>query len=174
MRSFIALLFVMTLAAFTAQPAGADQQTKELQGRLAKLGYDVSVDGHMGGGTEKALRKFQQDRGISPADGRLNKETREALFADTPSSDKVAANDGTQCSGSVTATGYRRITESRAKESAERAWSNKVATLNGYGLSYADLKLARDSKTVCIKACAECTISKVCTLTAEPCKPKNS
>jgi peptidoglycan hydrolase-like protein with peptidoglycan-binding domain len=164
----------MTLAAFTAQPAGADQQTKELQGRLAKLGYDVSVDGHMGGGTEKALRKFQQDRGISPADGRLNKETREALFADTPSSDKVAANDGTQCSGSVTATGYRRITESRAKESAERAWSNKVATLNGYGLSYADLKLARDPKTICIKACAECTISKVCTLTAEPCKPKNS
>jgi hypothetical protein len=30
MRSFIALMFIMTLAAFTAQPAGADQETKEL------------------------------------------------------------------------------------------------------------------------------------------------
>ena len=62
-----------------------------------------------------------------------------------------------QCSGSVTATGYRRITETRAKESAERAWSNKVAALGGYGLQYADLKLAREPRTVCIKACAECT-----------------
>ena len=128
----------------------------------------------MGGGTEKALRKFQHEKGISPADGRLNKETRAALFADLPSSDKAASNETVQCSGSVTATGYRRITETRAKESAERAWSNKVAALGGYGLQYADLKLAREPRTVCIKACAECTISKVCTVTAEPCKPKNS
>ncbi len=174
MRSFIAIMFIMTLAAFSAQPAGADQQTKELQARLSKLGYEVSVDGHMGGGTEKALRKFQQDRGLSPADGRLNKETRAALFADTPSSDKAASDDGMQCSGSVTATGYRRITESRAKSSAERAWSNKVAAMSGYGLAYTDLKMARSSKVTCIKACAECTISKVCTVTAEPCRPKNS
>jgi peptidoglycan hydrolase-like protein with peptidoglycan-binding domain len=174
MRSFIAVMFIMTLAAFGTQPVSADQQTKEIQVRLSKLGYDVSIDGRMGSTTEKALRKFQQDRGISPADGRLNKETRSALFADTPSSDKAASDDGVQCSGSVTATGYRRMTESRAKSSAERAWSNKVATLNGYGLAYADLTLARASKTICIKACAECTISKVCTVTAEPCKPKNS
>jgi hypothetical protein len=96
------------------------------------------------------------------------------LAAKTTKKTTTTTDDGFECAKSVTATGYRRITEGRAKESAERAWSNKVAALNGYGLAYTDLKIAHSAKTVCIKACAECTISKVCTVTADPCRPKGA
>jgi hypothetical protein len=178
MRSLIAFMFIAILAVSGAPGARADQQTEEAQARLSELGYEVSVDGVFGEGTERAVRKFQKDRGISPANGQLNDDTREALFSKeggggkegegTANSNKVG---NLQCRDSVTATGYRRIGEGRAKSSAERAWSNKVATLNGYGLAYTDLKLAKEQNVVCIKACAECTVSKVCTITADPCRP---
>lgn len=181
MRSLIAFMFIAILAVSSAPGARADQQTEEAQARLSELGYEVSVDGVFGEGTERAVRKFQKDRGISPANGQLNDDTREALFSKegggkegekegegTANSNKVG---NLQCRDSVTATGYRRIGEGRAKSSAERAWSNKVATLNGYGLAYTDLKLAKEQNVVCIKACAECTVSKVCTITADPCRP---
>ena len=177
MRSLIALMFIMILAVAGANSARADQRTEEAQARLSELGYEVTVDGVFGEGTERAVRKFQADRGLNVT-GDLNSDTREALFKQggggggggegTANSNKVG---NLQCRDSVTATGYRRIGEGRAKSSAERAWSNKVATLNGYGLAYTDLKLAKEQNVVCIKACAECTVSKVCTITADPCRP---
>ena len=177
MRSLIAFMFIAILAVSGAQSVRADQRTEEAQARLSELGYEVSVDGVFGEGTERAVRKFQKDRGLNVT-GDLNSDTREALFSrggegggnneGTANSNKVG---NLQCRDSVTATGYRRIGEGRAKSSAERAWSNKVATLNGYGLAYTDLKLAKEQNVVCIKACAECTVSKVCTITADPCRP---
>jgi hypothetical protein len=169
MRSIIAFMFIVILAVSGAPSAFADERTSEAQSRLSELGYEVSVDGVYGEGTQKAVRQFQKDRGISPANGELNADTREALFSKGGSNAGKAAK--LQCRDSVTATGYRRIGEGRAKSSAERAWSNKVGTLNEYGLAYTDLKIARDQQVVCIKACAECTVSKVCTVTAEPCRP---
>jgi peptidoglycan hydrolase-like protein with peptidoglycan-binding domain len=178
MRSLIAFMFIAILAVSGAQSVRADQRTEEAQARLSELGYEVTVDGVFGEGTERAVRKFQRDRGLNVT-GDLNSDTREALFKEggnegggnnegTANSNKVG---NMQCRDSVTATGYRRIGEGRAKSSAERAWSNKVATLNGYGLAYTDLKLAKEQQVVCIKACAECTVSKVCTITADPCRP---
>ena len=176
MRSLIAFMFIAILAVSGATGVQADQRTEEAQARLSELGYEVTVDGVFGEGTEQAVRKFQKDRGLNVT-GDLNSDTREALFSrgggggnneGTANSNKVG---NMQCRDSVTATGYRRIGEGRAKSSAERAWSNKVATLNGYGLAYTDLKLAKEQQVVCIKACAECTVSKVCTITADPCRP---
>ena len=178
MRSLIAFMFIAILVVSGAQSVRADQRTEEAQARLSELGYEVSVDGVFGEGTERAVRKFQKDRGLNVT-GDLNSDTREALFSrgggegggnneGTANSNKVG---NLQCRDSVTATGYRRIGEGRAKSSAERAWSNKVATLNGYGLAYTDLKLAKEQNVVCIKACTECTVSKVCTITADPCRP---
>jgi hypothetical protein len=174
LRILIAFMFIMILAVTGAQRANADQQTSEAQARLAELGYEVEVDGVFGEGTEKAVRKFQKDHGISPANGELNGETRQALFSKENTGGGNANNNAggkLQCRDGVTATGYRRIGECRARSSAERAWSNKVGQLNGYGLAYTDLKLARDANVVCIRACAECTVSKVCTITADPCRP---
>lgn len=177
MRSLIAFMFIMILAVSGAQTASADERTSEAQSRLQELGYDVTVDGIYGEGTERAVRKFQRDHGI-PDNGELNSETRDALFAQGNGGGNAGGGGGNQqgnlqCRDSITATGYRRIGEGRAKSSAERAWSNKVGTLNGYGLAYTDLKLAHDEQVVCIKACAECTVSKVCTITASPCKPNS-
>jgi len=176
MRSVIAFMFIMILAVSGAQRAHADQRTEEAQARLLELGYEVIVDGVYGEGTERAVRKFQRDRGLAVT-GDLNEPTREVLFARGGGETAGGGGGGDggdgklQCRDSVTATGYRRIGEGRAKSSAERAWSNKVATLGGYGLAFTDLKLAREQQVVCIKACAECTISKVCTITADPCRP---
>ncbi len=175
MRSLIAFMFIFMLAVSGSQTAYADQRTEEAQARLRELGYEVTVDGVFGEGTERAVRKFQRDRGLN-ATGDLNSDTRDALFSrgeggggeGSANSNKVG---NVQCRDSVTATGYRRIGEGRATSSAQRAWSNKVATLNGYGLAYTDLALAREQQVVCIKACAECTVSKVCTITADPCRP---
>jgi hypothetical protein len=174
MRSVIAFMFIVLLAVSGAPSAQADERTSEAQARLSELGYEVTVDGVYGEGTERAVRRFQRDRGISPANGELNSDTRAALFSRGGEGGGGGGGEKTgnlQCRDSVTATGYRRIGEFRAKSSAERAWSNKVATLTDYGLAYTDLKLAREQQVVCIKACAECTISKVCTITADPCRP---
>ena len=175
MRSLIAFMFIMVLAVSGAQTANADERTREAQSRLQELGYEVSVDGVYGEGTERAVRQFQNDHGISPANGELNsRDARGAVLAgqrrQLAAAITAATTRNLQCRDSVTATGYRRIGEGRAKSSAERAWSNKVGTLNGYGLAYTDLKLARDPQVACIKACAECTVSKVCTITAAPCR----
>ncbi len=179
MRGLITFMFIAILAISGAQRANADDRTREAQSRLQELGYEVSVDGVYGEGTERAVRQFQKDRGISPANGELTADTREALFSqgnnggNNNGNNNDGGNSKVQCRDSVTATGYRRIGEGRARSSAERAWSNKVGTLNGYGLAYTDLKLARGPQVTCIKACAECTVSKVCTIVAEPCRTNN-
>ena len=48
------------------------------------LGYDVGsngADGDFGGDTQKAVIKFQQDKGLKKVDGKVGPETWEALCA---------------------------------------------------------------------------------------------
>jgi lysozyme family protein len=55
------------------------EQVRALQGSLQKNGVDPGpVDGILGTRTGKALREFQQEKGLA-ATGRLNRQTLEAL-----------------------------------------------------------------------------------------------
>ena len=51
---------------------------EELQSNLQELGYNTSVDGIFGAGTEQALRNFQDSTGLS-VDGIYGSQTRSAL-----------------------------------------------------------------------------------------------
>jgi peptidoglycan hydrolase-like protein with peptidoglycan-binding domain len=55
--------------------------TTVLQSRLAALGYSVTVDGNFGPGTTAAVKQFQTDKKITPADGVVNAATWNALLA---------------------------------------------------------------------------------------------
>ena len=57
-------------------------KVREVQGRLAALGYAVAVDGVFGRGTADAVRSFQRDRGLAP-DGIVGPGTLAALLGDT-------------------------------------------------------------------------------------------
>ncbi|MCA8922203.1 MAG: peptidoglycan-binding protein, partial [Planctomycetes bacterium] len=48
---------------------------RQLQARLAELGYPLEVDGAFGPGTEAAVRAFQRDQRIQ-VDGQVGPETR--------------------------------------------------------------------------------------------------
>jgi lytic murein transglycosylase len=46
------------------------EELQEIQQRLTKLGFDTGgVDGRVGSGTMRAVRQFQQQAGLTPADG---------------------------------------------------------------------------------------------------------
>lgn len=49
-----------------------------VQKQLNKHGYKLAVDGSFGGGTDKAVRKFQKDKKLE-VDGRVGPKTRAAL-----------------------------------------------------------------------------------------------
>lgn len=49
-----------------------------VQKKLNKNGYKLSVDGIFGGGTDKAVRNFQE-KNVPPADGKVGRNTQNAL-----------------------------------------------------------------------------------------------
>ena len=49
-----------------------------VQDKLKKAGYNLSVDGIFGGGTDKTVRKFQKKE-VPPADGKVGRNTRNEL-----------------------------------------------------------------------------------------------
>lgn len=49
-----------------------------VQDKLNKAGYKVDIDGSFGGKTDKAVRKFQNDKNLT-IDGKVGKNTRNAL-----------------------------------------------------------------------------------------------
>lgn len=82
---------VTTLPSVTTTTAAAKPTLQEgstgpdvtvLQQRLNALGYDVgAADGTFGSGTKEQVIKFQEDKGITPADGVVNAATWNALLA---------------------------------------------------------------------------------------------
>lgn len=68
------LVFTMSLMA-----APRDSIIQRAQSRLKEMGYNPgSIDGLWGNTTEAAIKKFQQDRGLSVT-GKLDQVTKEAL-----------------------------------------------------------------------------------------------
>jgi lysozyme len=59
------------------------EEVREVQRRLAELGWAVDVDGVFGPGTADALRSFQQRQGLE-ADGILGPATRQMLWSMPP------------------------------------------------------------------------------------------
>jgi peptidoglycan hydrolase-like protein with peptidoglycan-binding domain len=72
-----------TLALPTLSVGTTDHaNTTVLQQKLIALGYtSVTADGDFGPTTEAAVKQFQTDHGISPADGVVNQATWNALNA---------------------------------------------------------------------------------------------
>ena len=66
--------------------------TTVLQTRLLQLGYTGvgNPDGNFGPATTTAVKQFQTDKGISPADGVVNQATWNALSATTPTTTTAA------------------------------------------------------------------------------------
>lgn len=85
------LLFPMASTASATQPVpeqtlalgswGAD--VFYLQQRLVEAGYDLTVDGHFGPATRRAIIAFQLDNGLTP-DGIAGPKTLEALTDHRP------------------------------------------------------------------------------------------
>jgi hypothetical protein len=61
-----------------AKPMMSGPEVKKVQQRLKALGYQVDVDGVFGPGTDKAVKKFQGDKGLT-ADGVVGPATQAAL-----------------------------------------------------------------------------------------------
>jgi peptidoglycan hydrolase-like protein with peptidoglycan-binding domain len=72
-----------TVARPTLQEGTADTaNTTVVQQKLASLGYTVGTpDGSFGPATTAAVKQFQTDKGITPADGVVNQATWNALLA---------------------------------------------------------------------------------------------
>ncbi|MDD7908544.1 N-acetylmuramidase domain-containing protein [Pseudovibrio exalbescens] len=60
-------------------------QVRALQERLCELGYHCRIDGDFGTGTRRAVLAFQADNGLD-VDGRVGRETHQALLAANPDS----------------------------------------------------------------------------------------
>lgn len=54
------------------------KDVKNIQADLSFLGYDISVDGHFGAGTEKTIKEFQKDNKL-PVDGSAGPATRKKI-----------------------------------------------------------------------------------------------
>lgn len=83
------------------RPGSSGSKVKELQQLLKKYGwYSGSVDGKYGEGTERAVRRFQDDAGLT-VDGRAGKQTLAALKSALSTASKPAATEnGTLAPGS--------------------------------------------------------------------------
>ncbi len=78
---------------YTAAKGADGDDVSKIQDRLQALGYDVSVTGHFGDDTEKAVKYFQRMNGLTD-DGSVGSETKDVLFSDNAerSEEKVKAD----------------------------------------------------------------------------------
>ncbi|MBX6393802.1 MAG: peptidoglycan-binding protein [Burkholderiales bacterium] len=82
-----------------------DSQTiRQVQQQLKQQGHDVQTDGQMGPKTQAALKKFQQQQGLSPT-GQLDQQTLSALGIQQSGSMGASGRTGATGSSSDTPSG---------------------------------------------------------------------
>ncbi|MEG1473099.1 MAG: peptidoglycan-binding protein [Christensenella sp.] len=88
-----AILFSDAAKEYTAALNADGDDVSLIQERLLNLGYDVSVTGHFGEMTEKAVKYFQRMNGLTD-DGSVGSQTMDMLFSDNAeeSEEKKAAD----------------------------------------------------------------------------------
>jgi hypothetical protein len=180
------LLTVLALGVWSssalADPRDRDYrpgEVREIQERLIELEYakrrHFEVDGVFGGQTRDAIRDFQRDHNIQPADGEAGPRTVEALFGDDRGGGD--GNSGTgqqqagrgQCKGEeIASTGDARPLEGWAMRLAKKNWREEARAR--YGEEWADFSNARVSMTKCFEASVGGVPLKRCRIEATPCR----
>ncbi|MEA5004745.1 MAG: peptidoglycan-binding protein, partial [Christensenella sp.] len=94
-----AAIFSADAKEYTAALGADGDDVSRIQERLLELGYNVSVTGHFGEMTDKAVREFQRMSGLTD-DGSVGNVTKDVLFSDNAEvstskaeADKKAAED---------------------------------------------------------------------------------
>ena len=94
----------------TLRRGSRGDDVQHVQEQLVKAGYNIDTDGIFGGGTERAVKDFQQKNGLA-ADGLVGSGTRAAL-------DKVAGG-GSYTAVAKSSGGDKSLTEQDIKDVAD-------------------------------------------------------
>ena len=83
----LAVMLMLSSVAFAAayqklQRGDSGTQVREMQQALKDLGYDLTVDGRFGSGTERAVKLFQKDQRLTQ-DGVAGYDTQVLLYSDS-------------------------------------------------------------------------------------------
>ena len=153
-------------------------EVREIQQRLIELDYakgrHFDVDGVFGEQTREALRDFQRDHDIHPADGEAGPRTVEALFSDDHGGGGGAGGGGQQAGhgqckqDQIASTGDARPFEGWAMRLAKKNWREEVRAR--FGEEWADYSNARVNLTKCFEASVGGVPLKRCRIEAVPCK----
>lgn len=179
MRIFLSALSIIAIMA-TATGASADDATYRIQVELNRKGCPVGEpDGVHGERTTDGLRCFQAREGLRVT-GEPTGRTLARLFARDEEPDagaevepehNAAVFDRStigRCGERITANGEKKYGEGRAKSDAIKVWQTNVA--NRYGTSFVRWENTKEGRVECRPACATCTISFECEVTAIPCR----
>ncbi|WP_210191853.1 peptidoglycan-binding domain-containing protein [Rhodomicrobium sp. R_RK_3] len=158
-----------------ADPRDRDYRTDEvrdIQERLVELrlvdrGFEV--DGVYGSGTREAVRDFQRDHNISPADGEAGPRTVDALFGEGDKGAPQQQARGRCKSEEISSTGNARPIESWALKLAKKNWREEVRAR--YGEEWSDYNNAQVSLSKCFESSVGGVPLKRCRIVATPCNP---
>ncbi len=177
MRLLLAFLALGVLSTYAmADPRDRDyrpREVRDIQERLIELDYakrrHFEVDGVYGGQTRDAIRDFQRDHDLHPADGEAGPLTLEALFTDSsaqPPQQQQQAD--VHCKHEeISSTGDARPIEGWAMRLAKKNWKEEVRAR--FGEEWSDYANARVSLTKCFQASVGGIPLKRCRITATPC-----
>jgi hypothetical protein len=147
-------------------------EVRDIQERLVELKLveagRFEVDGIYGSGTREAVRSFQRDHNLTPADGEAGPLTVEALFGEGESGGQQQARG--RCKGEeISSTGNARPIESWALKLAKKNWREEVRAR--YGEEWSNFDHAQVALSKCFESSVGGVPLKRCRIVATPCNP---